>query len=173
MLNVAGGIIYCLVALACYQAWSVARGQGGSLAAQRSWAGIGIFFVMLAISRWLVLEESFRERVRDWARGSGIYESRVPFQFATTVTSLIIAGVVVLAFVFYLSAVGRRRAIKRLHLALAGVAAMLGLIFLRMVSLHVMDGLLYGGLHLNWFFDIGISVLVGAAALIEWRKSRD
>jgi hypothetical protein len=64
---------------------------------------------------------------------------------------------------------------RRQALGIAQLAsfAMLGLIALRMISLHAVDSLLYGGLRLNWWLDIGLSLLVGAAAWIGWKAPRN
>ncbi len=42
---------------------------------------------------------------------------------------------------------------------------MIGLMMLRIISLHMIDRLLFGPLKLNWVFDIGSTLAVLAAAL--------
>ena len=64
----------------------------------------------------------------------------------------------------------RERALATAHLA---AAAMLGLIAIRLISFHPVDSLLYGGMRLNWWIDIGLSLLVGGAAWIAWRSNGD
>lgn len=170
VLSIAGAVIYLGVSALCMLAWANSGKAAAELDRGRSaWLAIASGFVLLALSRIFVFEDRLDDRLRDIARQSDIYEGRVAWQ-----APLSVLAIVGLAFLFAMlartltiaSGDPHRRA--RAIALLAGLA-MIGLIALRIISFHPIDALLYGTLRLNWWLDIGLSAIVGWAALWSFR----
>lgn len=173
-LSLAAAVIYIGVSVLCVLAWVGARkGTAKASPSRFGWLAIAGLFVCLALSRILVIEDRFDEFLRDVARESGAYEGRTAWQGPLSVAAILLVLLVVpiLARNWARSRGDKRR--QALGMAQLAAFAMLGLIALRLISFHPIDSLLYGGLRLNWWFDIGLSLLVGTAAWIGWRASQD
>lgn len=139
------------------------------------WLAVAVVFVLVAISRQFGIEESLRIWLRSGLRAEGVYESRQGFQ--SVLASVVIVAAALAAtggFALMLrSRVLQHAGLSRI-VAVAGlaVAAMIVLIVLRLVSLHMLDVLLFRGPRLNWMIDIGSTVVAGAAALRYVRKAQ-
>lgn len=172
-LSLAAAAIYIGVSVLCMLAGTSSRGGAASASRlQPGWFSIAGLFVILALSRILVIEDRFDEYLRDLARESGAYEGRTAWQGPLSVAAILLVLLVVpiLARNWARSRGDKRR--QALGIAQLAAFAMLGLIALRLISFHPVDSLLYGGLRLNWWFDVGLSLLVGFAAWIGWKAPR-
>ncbi|MFN3990788.1 MAG: hypothetical protein ACK4IS_11070 [Erythrobacter sp.] len=171
ILSISAAGLYCLVALACLAAGLGARAAPANRQHLRVWIALAVMFLVLATMRSLGIEEWLRDELRTALRAQGSYQSRRDVQRP------IAAGFVVLVAVFALSWLLLRRpaarARRNMPLLLAGAAAggMLLLVGLRLISLHQIDVLLYGPLKLNWFADLGASLVVLGAALVYARQA--
>ena len=126
---------------------------------------VALIFALLALSRVLMAEELLREWLHAMLEREALYGQRRSLQVPLSL--LAIAGS--LGAMLWWIALWRRIAASRresmVHLALLGLLGMVTLIVLRTVSLHGIDTWLYSGLRLNWWLDIGSSLVVGLAAL--------
>ncbi|MEM7780762.1 MAG: hypothetical protein AAF697_10260 [Pseudomonadota bacterium] len=129
-------------------------------------------FLLLAASRGLGLEDILRAELRDWLRAEGVMGERRTWQgYVITAMILVFVTAAFLALYRATSRMAGRRNFATI-IALASGAAMIGLIGLRMISLHAMDTLLYGPLKLNWVGDIGASMVAFTAGLVYIRLVR-
>lgn len=173
-LSLAAAAIYIGVSVLCMLAGTISLdGAARTSRLQPGWFSIAGLFVILALNRILVIEDRFDEYLRDVARESGAYEGRTAWQGPLSVIAilLVLLVVTILARNWARSRGDKRR--QALGVAQLAAFAMLGLIALRLISFHPIDSLLYGGLRLNWWFDVGLSLLVGFAAWSGWKTSRD
>ncbi len=157
--------LYGLVLIACCGAAAAAvnhRRRGSHLAV---WAIIALLFAGLVVMRALNLEEVIRQDLRFGLRAEGSYEARREFQRPLVAGVLLLASPVMCYLVYKIAA--HRASRRQVAVSIAALAAtgMVGLVVIRIISLHQVDALLYGPLKLNWFGDIGGSITVLAAAL--------
>lgn len=160
-------LLYLVAALLAFRTMLASRDAQASIGLPRWQARVwlaasGLFFVC-AISRQFGLEEAFRVSLRGELRSDQLYEIRRDYQsvFASAIilTATAISTAVIAALVR--SGLMRRRGLSRTTiLAVIACAAMLLLILVRLVSLHLLDSLLYRGPRLNWFVDIGTTLAV-------------
>jgi hypothetical protein len=140
-------------------------GRGGKTKTAMWWVGTALFTV-LALSRLSGWEATLQSELRESLFADGTYADRRATQ-APLIAGLILLVAGLLALSIFRS--GRLplhiRAGDPTRWAMAGMIAMAGLVTLRIVSLHATDALLYGPLHLNWFVDIGATLLVLAGAV--------
>jgi hypothetical protein len=129
------------------------------------WGLIAIAFLGLAIMRFTALEEIARVALRGLLMAEAAYEDRRVYQRAIVMILFLAVSVLALFGLMRQWQMARGRRNVAVVVALAGLAMMVGLLGLRIISLHDIDKLLYGPLKLNWFLDIGASLAVlGAAA---------
>ena len=172
-LSLAAAVIYICVSVLCVLAWTNTRDGAAKASQFRSgWLAVAGLFVFLAINRILVIEDRFDNFLRQLARESGAYEGRTAWQGPLSVAAILLVLLVVpvLARTWRRSRGDKRR--QALGIAQLAAFAMLGLIALRLISFHPIDSLLYGGLRLNWWLDIGLTFLVGSAAWIGGKAPR-
>lgn len=136
------------------------------------WIGIALFFVVLAALRWFEIEDIVRADMREWLRERGGYGGRRQLQRELTALLVALVATFGIAGVFFARRGFFRRIDKLSVAALAACLGMLGLIGLRLVSLHTTDALLYGPIKLNWIADLGLSLAVLAAAALRIRLIR-
>lgn len=126
-----------------------------------------VLFVACAVSRLFGIEEALRQLLRGELRDEHLYAERREYQAAIASGIIIAAGIasVVGAAKLFRSGVLRSSGLSRIAL-MAGLACagMALLIVVRVVSLHMLDVLLYRGPRLNWIIDIGATVMTGALA---------
>lgn len=173
-LSLAAAVIYIGVSVLCVVTWaSASKGSAKASRSRYGWLVIAGLFVCLALSRILVVEDRFDEYLRKLARESGAYEGRTAWQGPLSVIAILLVLLVVpLLARAWARSRGNRQG-QALAIAQLAAFAMLGLITLRLISFHPVDSLLYGGLRLNWWLDVGLSLLVGFAAWIGWKGPRD
>ena len=161
--------IYLAVALACTAAALGARRRSAHDAEVFGWFGCAAFFIGLAALRLFEVEERTRAALRLLARTAGAYDGRAAVQLPLTVMTL---AALLLAALFIRRVLRRgnsTRAGWALRLALLGAAGFIPLHFLRIISWHATDALLYGGgVHLNWLIDLGLAAFAGGAALLSF-----
>ena len=164
ILSLVASAIYLMVACAALYAGTTAKTSSQPKWQRWVWFGAAVFFLALIAWRVLSVEDIIRTEIREILRTSNIYQGRREFQSA--VAAMILALLAVGAFAALYRArrvLGGRRNFLSLAV-LAGCAAMLMLITLRLVSFHWIDLILDGPLKLNWFADLGISVGIALAA---------
>lgn len=165
-------IFYFAVAVLCCRAWLAARSGRDSIRPpafhNRVWLVAGVVFFAAAISRYFGIEDDLRIWLRGGLQAEHLYKERRDFQ--SVIASLVIvaaalAGVGGFALMLR-SGVLQRKGPSRIT-AIAGLACagMVLLILLRLVSLHMMDLLLFRGPRLNWFIDIGATLITGWMAI--------
>ena len=158
---------YAAVAMLCLSAGlaGVLTRRAGSQA--RRWLACAGFFALLTIVRILDLEERTRLALRTISRGMGEYEERstlqVPLVGATLILGLALAIVACRSWM-------RQKGSRSGRLVLLGELAVLGfapLYALRIISLHQVDRILYGGgFRLNWILDLGLTALAAGSAIL-------
>lgn len=164
--------LYAIVALMCGAAAFQSIRNKQSAVRSAIWFSFGVLFIVLIAMRLLETEDALREIIREMSRQSKNYGDRRTLQEPVTAALIALFGVAAFAFVYHAARTTRSRRERAIIAALAGSSAMLVLIFLRLISLHFVDELLYGALKLNWVLDVGTSVLVGAAAAYYIRALR-
>ena len=170
MFSLAAAAVYAAVFIACLIACVRSAKAGQPAWHARSWLFLAILFALFIVLRVAMLEELMRMAARDFLREQGAYASRRELQ-----TTMIIAFVLLAAgFAAWLIRRQMRAANRRtdiaVKLAVAGGLGIAGLLGLRVISLHMIDELLYGPLKLNWIGDIGLSCAVLFAAVHYTRQ---
>lgn len=172
------------IAVILYLAAAGLAGKAGMAANQRAkgarvpgwhtgvWLAVSVLFLALAVSRYFGLEESLRIWLRSGLQAEGVYDTRRDMQ-SVLASLAIVAGTIGVTAGFALmlrSRVLQRAGLSRI-VAVAGLAgaAMVMLVVVRIVSLHMLDMLLYRGPRMNWIVDIGSTATVAVAAVRYWR----
>lgn len=114
-------------------------------------------------------EEIIRGAFRQLLAMEGAYESRRSLQRPLAAVILITMSAAVALGPLRQWHLARGRRNVAVVVGLAGLATMVMLLGLRIVSLHQLDMLLYGPLKLNWIMDLGASLAVLGAALLYVR----
>ena len=170
--------LYLVVSAAGVGAFLTANSRPGIGWHARVWAGRAVIFALLALFRFIGLEEFIRDALRDWLRSQGNYEARRTIQ-RPIAAGLIVVAAAAAAIIFYRAAQVLRKA-GALHgrralaamIGFACTAAMIILVVLRLISLSPIDALLYGPLKLNWIADIGLTLAAMGAALFYVKVAR-
>lgn len=162
-MNVAASILYLVTAALCVGA--ATRGRA------TVWATLTGLFVAFAVWRLAGLEETARTAVRALLIARGEYQDRQSFQ-RPLAAFLIVVFLAVGAFGWLRwRRVPPRSRERAVFWAGTGAAAMIGLIALRLVSLHTTDTLLYSGPHLNRVIDPALAAFVGLQAVLFMRSA--
>lgn len=172
LLSLAATAFYGIAVLGCGTACMTARANRQQRWHTHVWLAIAVVFIALILSRLFVVEDILRSDLRSWLRAEGLAADRRTWQgyvIAVVLMTSTLGG-------FYgLYAFSRKLAGKRnmaIMIAAASAIAMLILVGLRVISLHAMDQLLFGPLKLNWFGDLGATVLVTGSAIYYTRRVR-
>lgn len=155
-------LLYLGVAAACLAAWRLADRREDRI----RWSLIGIFFIAVAIWRGLGIETAIVTMMRETLLSDGLYQQRRDMQRPLAALSVILISIAL--YLFYAKrprGKGRPRDWSRFG-AMVGVACLISIICMRIISLHDIDRLLYGPIRLNWILDVGASALVAFSA---WR----
>lgn len=165
ILGVSAAGLYGLVMLACLAACAHAARGRSPAAHVRNWAIIALVFAGLIMLRALNLEEMIRQDFRAMLRADNSYGDRRELQRPLVALVIVIAAPI--AFLLLRRLVSQRHSRRELTISIAIMAtlAMIGVLALRIISLHQVDALLYGPIKLNWITDIGASLAVLGAAL--------
>ncbi|WP_372730995.1 hypothetical protein [Novosphingobium sp.] len=172
LFSLCAAMIYLLIGGLCLNAAAIAVRSGRPGAESAWWVLCAMLFLALIALRLSGLEEHFRTLTRNLLRQDGIYEMRRDAQAPLSVLVILgTAGLVALMARLHLKT--RRgsplRFIAHARLAVAGLC---GLIILRVISFHSVDGLLYGPAKLNWLIDLGSSLITGWCAYRYGRIAR-
>lgn len=165
--------LYALVSLACMAACGTAAKLGQATWNRNAWLGLAALFVVLIALRGLGVEDMIRDAMRTELRSDGSYDTR---RFGQGIVVSIVLAVVSVAGMFWGYRLSRRSRGRRNQTTLAALAAggvMVFLVVLRVISLHMIDRLLFGPLKLNWIGDIGASLVVLGAAIYYMKLVRE
>lgn len=169
-MSLAGAIIYLAVLAACLLAVGTSKRFHQQPWHGRYWAVIAVVFAMLALGRVLALEDVVRDALRDFFRSQDAYGSRRDFQRPLAIAMVCVCVLLASAFFFRIARSVRGRRNVAVLVAGASTAGLIGLLMLRLISLHQVDAILYSGpVRLNWLLDIGASVTVAGAAALYMR----
>ena len=132
---------------------------------RRVWLGLAILFLILILLRGLGIEEWLRDAMRDALRSGGNYAERRSTQ--GVIASIVLVAVGAAGFWWLYRTTQKLRGRRNLAtvVALASGSAMAFLLSLRLISLHMIDRLLYGPIKLNWVMDAGTTAIVLASAI--------
>lgn len=164
-LSLVASALYLLVAIGAAFAAARSRRSARPPWHVRGWAVLAVFFLVLVAIRTGGIEDLIRDSLREALRANAMYGHRREFQRPLVGGLLVMSFLATFWLIRNLARWVRERASFALILALGGALGMMVLIMLRLISLHAVDALLYGQPKLNWFGDIGLSCLVGGAAL--------
>lgn len=164
--------LYAVVALCCMAACGTAATSGQPPWNRKTWAVLGLLFVLLIVLRGFGVEELVRDAMRDALRGGGNYAERRSAQGIIASVALAAVGAAGFWWLYKVTRNLRGRRNIASVVALASGGLMVFLVLLRMISLHIIDRALYGPLKLNWIGDIGTSLVVLAAAIYYLRLVR-
>lgn len=160
--NILGGSGFLCAALLCWRAGVAGKAALRPDGEARSWYAIAAFFLVLSLIRWLALDWVMHDALRSWFEAHGVYGRRQYLQLPLTILVLVFGFCLVAAMLFRAQRPGRDRTPRSLRFAWMAALALALLAVLRTISLHDMDSLLFGGLHLNRV------VLAGATFAALW-----
>ncbi|WP_428027505.1 hypothetical protein [Altererythrobacter sp.] len=172
-LSLAAILFYLAVSASCLFAMVRARVQAGSVATPNgdaaTWFVLTMLFILLALSRFYQFEDLVRLELREMLLLGDAYGERRIGQYPLALLALVVTGGVL--WRIWRSYRRRNAGVRSQSLLVARLAAvvMVGLVVLRVISLHLTDSVLFRGLHLNWAIDLGASAAVGIAA---WKYAR-
>lgn len=169
MLSLAAAGLYLAVAFLGARAAVCAGAQMQPRHHRRLWALVAIAFVLFAVSRLIMLEDLLRDAMRAAAESRNLYSGRREVQLPLALLALAAISALLIGWLNGWRRFAGSRRERLLHLARLGILGMGMLIVLRLISFHGIDRWLYAGPRLNWWFDIGASLLVGLSA---WRYLR-
>jgi hypothetical protein len=163
---------YLLAAWACWLAYAASDGDRRANRAGKLWLWLLIALTLLGINKQLDLQTALTEIGREISRQLGWYERRHLIQIAF-ISSLGVAGALTLLWI------GRRSFPMTMGraFALAGLAFLVGFVFIRAASFHHVDVFLDRtalGLRWNWILELSGIGLVAVGAILErtTRRSR-
>lgn len=161
--SVFGVVLYALTATLCALCVLAAMRTQKPTSEKINWTAITLFFVGLILLRGFLIEDNIEQAIRQTLRDGGDYASRRHYQSAIAIS--LVGVMAVAAFLGYRIFARLRGRIEIIVFAAnAACAAMIGLILLRVLSLHAIDRILYG-FRINWIVDIGVTIFVGACAV--------
>lgn len=166
-----------LMACAIYLLVAVATTSGALLAHRHKqqrwhlygWLALSGFFALLVVLRLVGFEDLLRDELRETLRASSTYGSRRDYQRPAAAGLLVMAALAASWWALRTLRLAKGRRNICVLVGLFGGMAMVFLMALRLISLHLIDALLYGPLKLNWIGDIGLSLLVAWAAVYYQR----
>lgn len=165
-LSLLGSVAYLgAMAAAAAAAWSGHQHSRPHLEI-RHWVIMAGFLLILAAMRYWQVEEVLRQDLRKILISDGLYQGRRAFQSVLAVLCLVSGVIAAIFFVQRLLGTRRGLLLRLVWWSRLAMLGMAGLIALRLISLHAIDALLYGGFRLNWVLDLGMTGVMGGAALI-------
>lgn len=128
------------------------------------WLGASILILLLGINKQLDIQMLFADLARFYAKLSGIYMNRKPFQ-QKIISFLATIGISTFSVLLYLL----RKAPKKMWLTLVGFSILFSFPLIRLVSLHSLEALLYYSVHSVRVVDlieiVGITIILITAYL--------
>lgn len=171
-LSLAASVLYLLVAGSVVAAAFCARQNRQRDWHVRNWLLLGMLFIALAAARMFEIEDLARGELRDWLLARGDYSDRRNIQGPIAAALVFVVTICGLWWFNRSAKTVRGRRNIAVKTASASGIAMILLVCARLLSLHLIDALLYGPVKLNWFADIGLSLFVIAAAMYYVRIVR-
>lgn len=172
MLTTIAVILYLAAAALAFRAALAVSGKTGGVRAPYwhgpIWLIIAASFVALAISRQFGIEEALRIWLRSGLQADGVYQQRREYQSILASIIIVITSLGAMGGFALLVKGGmlRRSGPSRIVvIAILAACTMVMLVILRLVSLHMLDVLLFRGPRLNWLLDIGSTFVVGGASV--------
>lgn len=163
-LGLAAIVLYGAVALAAMYACGTAAKLGQATWNRNAWLVLAVLFVVLIALRAVGAEDLIRDAMRTELRSEGNYDARRFVQGLIVSIVLVVVSGIGFYWAYRLSRRSRGRRNQATLAALAAGAVMIFLVVLRIISLHMIDSLLFGPLKLNWVGDIGASLVVLGSA---------
>jgi hypothetical protein len=157
-----GASLLCLGAML-----KLRRGGSGMGGPRLFWSILALLLLFLGFNKQLDLQTLFTVIGRRIALDGGWYDQRRSVQ-AVFVGSITILGAMCLAGLRALAG----RTTKPVMVALAGSIFLGAFIVVRAASFHYVDQLLgwrFGGMKMNWVFELGGILLVGFGAFLQLR----
>lgn len=166
MLTLLVAIAYALTLLAGSRAFRAAQASGRGPRDGHAWLIILILLVVLYLVRAAGLEVQLRSGLRDLAHELGRYESRRAWQALTAVLLLFVAAAASAWAFLHWQRAATSPSLRLLRIAQAAIGGFGLLYALRLLSLHMIDAVLYfGPVHPNWLLEAGLLATIAAAAL--------
>jgi hypothetical protein len=164
-LSLAASALYILVALSCLVAGTSAAARRQPFTVLAQWGLIAVLFLAMAFARCFDIEHALRQDMRGVLMADGAYEMRREYQRPAAALVVVLSSALAFWLVYKIAqGIGKRRVLA-VCVARMAALSLVTLVVLRIVSLHPVDGLLYGPLKLNWIIDIGASMVIMAAAV--------
>ena len=171
MLILAAIPFYLFACIAAANAARTVRQSDEPARDRYAWGSLAALFAFMIAVRLFDGENVLRDALRALLDVREIYQERRDFQGAA-IALLCLAFAALAARVLRGRAAGQRGASRSLTIAKLAGLAYLGLFAARLISLHQIDALLYGGPHINRVIDPGLAALVGWMAIRFVRDRR-
>ncbi len=158
--------LYLLAIGMSVRAALVARAKSGGRDS-RFWLASALLFGLLIVSRLFGVEAALTENLRSELKALALYRGRAEIQgIVASVVVVTVAAVIALWIWLRTRTPWREVSVAGRYRMAAEVAcgAMVCLVMLRVVSLHIVDSLLFRGPHLNWLVDVGATVAIIACS---------
>lgn len=168
-LSMAAAALYCGVAVLCWLAGSRAAKLRQNGTGRWQWTACCSLFILLALSRWLQAEHHLHDMVRALSIHTNSYDYRQKLQAPLAVILALLALLGAGVWVRRWKSTKAKAPERWLLVAHAAAMAMMLLVFLRVISWHATDTLLYG-LRLNWVLD-PLSAMVAGWAALKYRTA--
>lgn len=164
MLRLAAIPIYLVAIVLCIAAARTAVRHRGPVSHTALWSGLATLYVLMIVSCLVDFEERWHASVRHLMNAG--YGEGVRLFWQPLVAVLAIGFAASAAFLLMRRATPAMPANARRGLRLAEMAgsAFVLLVALRLISLHAIDAVLYGGPHINRVIDPGLTLLVAVGA---------
>lgn len=168
-LSLAGAVVYLLTAVAAAIAAVSADRRGRGNRDQLAWVLVLLAFVVFSAMRLVAAEEHLRSTLRTALELADARAGRRAIQLPLSLLALTLATLAAFPLVRRIAASGWASQHAARNWALLALLGMLGLIALRIISLHAMDAILFssliGPLRLNWLLDLGFTAVALLAAI--------
>jgi hypothetical protein len=174
VLSLIAAVFYLLVACSCVFALRAQLQSGTRSNGWPLWGWLTLVFVILAAIRFMALEDV----LRDTLRGVIAQADMRSFRQSVQLPIAMMIGSGALAIIVWRSiALWRNWSIFELrmrNIAALALTGLLGLMLVRIASLHLTDAILFSGLigpvRLNWIVDLGCSTFVLVCAILSARQ---
>lgn len=154
--------LYALAGAMSLRAWLTP--SGGSKRPNRGfWFVLAAFFAFLAVSRLFGIEAGLTAGLRSELKAQMLYRGRAEIQGIIASVVIVTASAIIAVWLWRRTRTPWRAiapADRYRMAAEVACGAIVCLVMLRVVSLHMVDSVLYRGPHLNWVVDIGATLAV-------------
>lgn len=174
LMNRVGIAAYVLVMLVSLYAYLQGRGSSRPDSELRTWLGCCAFYGALAVVRLANFEEILRHRLRMQLQAEGLFADRRGVQTALAVFLICLFTALCFAAWRHFERIRHSKGRRLSFLAQLAMAGFALLYLLRVLSLHAMDRILYGGgtLRINWLAEGGLIAAAISAAFFYGRLYR-